>query len=76
MSGQQTQAHDAETATEARHVAEDAIEAAEHGDMKEARFLAQEAAALNPDAAREVLDKADIPAGTKAGRKQAGSRAQ
>ena len=52
---------DDETAEEARHVAEDAVEAAQHGDMKEARFLAHEAEALDPEAAREVLDAVPVP---------------
>lgn len=65
MSGKQDPAHDDETAEEARHVAEEAVEAAEQGDMKEARFLAHEAEALDPEAAREVLDRADAKGGKK-----------
>ncbi len=64
MSGKNL-SRDAETAEEARHVAEDAVEAAEHGDMQEARFLAQEAEALDPEAAGEVLDRSPIRAAEK-----------
>ena len=55
------QPHDEQTAAEARHVAEDAVEAAEDGNLKEARFLAREAEALDSRAAHSVLDAHPIP---------------
>ncbi len=51
---------DEEKAEEARHVAEDAVEAADQGDMEEAKFLAGEAKSLDPEAAAEVLDQSKI----------------
>ena len=55
---------DEERAEEARHVAEDALEAAQKGDTEEARFLAGAARSLDRDAAAEVL--ADTEFGSKA----------
>ncbi len=52
MTAKQPPPSDEEKAEEARHVAEDAIEAAQQGDTEEARFLAGEAKSLDKDAAR------------------------
>ncbi len=42
-------------ATEAKDLATDAVEAIEHGDKEEGKFLADAAKALDPSAAAEVL---------------------
>ncbi len=47
-------------AEEARHLAEEAIEALDEGEREEAHFLAEEARALDPAAAREVIGKKKI----------------
>ena len=58
---------DPEKAEEARHVAEEAMEARQQGNPEEAKFLAGEAKALDPKAAAEVLDK--TAAGNKGSRR-------
>ncbi len=63
MSAKHPAGRDEEKAEEARHVAEDAIEAAEQGDAEEAAFLAGEAKSLDKEAAEEVL--ADMDLGNK-----------
>lgn len=45
---------------EARNLAEEAIEALEDGDKEEAHFLAGEAKALDPAAAKEVIGNRKI----------------
>ncbi len=45
---------------EARHLAEEAIEALAEGDKEEAHFLAGEAKALDPAAAKEVIGSRKI----------------
>ena len=57
---------DAEKGEEARHVAEDAIEAARQGDAAEARFLAGEAKSLDKQAADAVLANSEL--GKKGGK--------
>ncbi len=60
MPAKQPPPADQEKAEEARHVAEDAIEAAQQGQSEEARFLAGEAKSLDKQAAEEVLTRADL----------------
>lgn len=47
-------------AAEARNLAQEAVEEARHGDKDEAKFLAQEAKALDPKGATEVLKEAGL----------------
>lgn len=49
--------HDVSRADEAKNLAADAMEAVQHGDKEEGKFLADAARALDPAAASEVLRK-------------------
>ena len=52
---------DISRAEEAKNLAKDAVEATEHGDGEEGKFLADAAKALDRNAAAEVLKDAEIP---------------
>ncbi len=67
MTAKPKTAADPEKAEEARHVAEDALEAKRQGNPEEARFLAGEAKSLDPQAAEDVLGKSSP--GKKEGKK-------